>query len=787
MGRVPVTARWDGMDTASVAAGAALALTLRRLRRERDLSMREMARPLSLAAHSAVADFESGRRLPAPDILAAYERYFSLSPGSLLALRRKALAERAEEEARRVSPGKRAVALNLATPAQLPHDISAFVGRQRELRRLHEAIAGPQSAQRTATFVICSIDGIAGVGKSALAMHFAHRIADHFPDGQLYLDLRAYDPRSAPLTPSQALRQLLRALGSDSARLPADTAELAAHYRTAMAGRRLLVVLDNAADTGQVRPLLPGNDGCLVLVTSRRHLPGIVARDGAERIVLGLLSPDEAIDLLVRIVGGTCVAGERQAASEIARLCDYLPLALRIAAEQATTHVAAPLANLAARLADERTLLASLAVEDDETTGVRAAFSLSYQELPAQHALFFRLLALHPGALFTAPAAAALVGLSREETDTLLAALTAAHLVEPVDDARYRLHDLLRAYGLELLADAEPPEVARAAVERIAAWYLCTALAAAKKVRPARRHIPPPPAPPGISSMTFSGYEEGLAWLDAECRNCVAVADTAQHHDLDQLACAFPGALFDVFDLRGRFEEWSHAIDTALISARRLGDLKTQAALLTSLAIARARTSRYDDALSLLSQSLELRRRSADRRGEAATLGNIGNIFNELGRAEEALPYFLEAAAIQGEVGDQLGEVMSLANLGQVYQRQGHSSEMIAVSERALALFVALEDRPGVARTLSNLAEAHTHLQHVEGIAYGQRALDAGRACGARDIEALALRDLGQAFHNLGELDRAQKYWRQSLAIFEELGDTAAVQVRAMLEAHPAP
>jgi tetratricopeptide (TPR) repeat protein/transcriptional regulator with XRE-family HTH domain len=669
-----MTPRRDRVDTASVPTGAALALTLRRLRREHGLSMREMARPLNLAAHSAVADFESGRRLPAADILAAYERHFKLASGSLLALRQKALAERAAEEDRRASLASGAAEPDPAAPFQLPHDVSAFVGRQDQLHRLHQAIAGP----RTGTFVICSIDGIAGVGKSALAVHFAHQVTDHFPDGQLYLDLRGHDPSGAPLTPNQALRHMLRTLGADSGRLPADTAELVAHYRTATAGRRLLIVMDNAADTGQVRPLLPGSDRCLVLITSRRHLPGIVARDGAERIVLGPLSLDEAMDLLVRVVGTARVAREMEAALQVARLCGYLPLALRIAAERATAH--ATLAGLAARLADERTALASLSVEDDEITGVRAAFSYSYKELPSQQARFFRLLALHPGAPFTTPAAAALAAADQQAADALLAALTSVHLVEPTDDARYRLHDLLRVYGLECVAEAEPPQVTRAAVERMASWYLHAAHSAAKTLRPARRHMPPPSAPPGITPMTFSGYSEALAWLDAECRNCIAAASAAQEHGLDRLACAFPDALFDVFELRGLFEDWNQAIDIALVSARRLGDLMTQAVLLSRLAIARARTGRSEEALTLLGQSLELRRRTGDRRGEAATLGNIGNILNGFDRPEEALPYYTEAAAIQGEVGDKLGEAMTLGNLGMTYQRQSSYREMIAVS-----------------------------------------------------------------------------------------------------------
>jgi tetratricopeptide (TPR) repeat protein len=553
-----------------------------------------------------------------------------------------------------------------------------------------------------------------------------------------------------------------------------------AHYRTVTAGRRLLILLDNAADTGQVRSLLPGSDRCLVLITSRRQLPGIVARDGAERIVLGPLGREEAMDLLVRVVGTAQVAQEAEAAAQVARLCGYLPLALRIAAERATAN--ASLADLAARLADERTALASLSVEDDEITGVRAAFSYSYRELSSQQARFFRLLALHPGASFTSPAAASLAAADQPEADALLAILMAAHLAEPTENARYRLHDLLRVYGLERAAEDEPPQAVRAAVERMASWYLHVAHAAAKTLRPARRHMLPPAAPAGITPMTFSGYDEALAWLDAEYRNCIAAASAAQEHGLDHLACAFPDALFDVFELRGLFEDWSQAIGIALASARRLGDLVTQAVLLSRLAIAQARTGRSQEALTLLGQSLELRRHTNDRRGEAATLGNIGNVLNEFGRPEEALPYFIKAAAIQGEVGDKLGEAMTLGNLGLTYQHQGRYPETITVSERALALFLELDDRPGAARVLSNLAEAHTRLRSAEAIGYGLRAIEAGRACGARDIEALALRDLGQACHDLGDVDRAHEYWRQALAIFDELGEAAAAQVRAMLE-----
>ena len=753
--------------------------------------MREMAVPLSLAAHSAVADFESCRRLPASDILAAYERFFCLAAGSLIAVRQRALAERAALEAGQpswpaayVKDGQPGGALQGSRrPAQLPHDAIGFAGRQAQLRKLHALLGESPAAGCPAAVVICSIDGIAGVGKSALAVHFAHQVADRFPDGQLYLDLRGHSAQLKPLTPAQALGHLLRALGAATARLPTDPAELAALYRTMLVGRRILIVLDNAADTSQVRPLLPGSGGCVALLTSRRSMAGLVARDGAHRILLGALSSDEALDLLVQVLGPARVAEEPDAAARICELCGYLPLALRIAAERASARErSTPLARLAGELGDERTVLSSLAAEDDEATAVRAAFSWSYRELPDAQARFFRLLARHPGASFTLPAAAALAALSTADAGHLLARLASAHLVEEIDGTRYRLHDLMRVYGLERFAAEDSAATGQAAIERLTTWYLLTAQAAARQVRPARRHPPPQAAPAGIPEISFSGYDDALRWLDAEYAQCLAAATAAHHQGFDGLASAMPAALYDVFELRGLFEDWEQATSVALAAARRLGDLQAQATLLSHRAIVGARTGRPDEALDLLRESLPLRREINDRRGEAATLGNIGNILNDLGRPAEALPFILDSAAIHREIGDNLGEAMSLGNIGYIYERQGRHQDMIEVSEQALPLFQALGDLPGEARALCNLAAAHTRLRHGEpAIAYGRRALDAGRSCGARDIEALALRDLGHAYRDQGQPELALACWRDALRIFQQIGDPEAADVQALI------
>jgi tetratricopeptide (TPR) repeat protein len=613
---------------------------------------------------------------------------------------------------------------------------------------------------------------------------FAHQVAKRFPDGQLYLDLRGHDPRALPLSPAQALGLLLRSLGTDTARLPHSADELAGHYRSALAGKRVLVVLDNAASTGQVRPLLPGHPGCLALITSRSSLSGLVARDGAQRTILGPLGDEDALDLLARILGTARVAREPEAAGRIAKLCGCLPLALRIAAERATARPDVPLTALADELADERMVLSALAVQDDETTGVRAAFSWSYRALPTQQARFFRLLGLHTGPVFTAAATAALAGIEPAKAERLLSALTSVHLVDQLDEHRFRLHDLVRVYAAECAAQQDPAEEQHAAIERVASWYLHTAHAAAKTVRPARRHADLGNPPSNARPLSFDDYDDALAWLDAEHANCSAAAQAARQHGLDRLACAFPGALFDVFSLRGLLDEWDQTIDSALAAARSLGDAAVEATLLSNLAIVRARAARHEEALALLETSLNLRRETGDRRGEAATLGNIGNTLNELGRSDEALEYIRQAAALHHETGDLLGEAMSFGNMGQIHERQNRPAEMIVAAERALPLFHALADRPGEARLLSNLASAYVRLSdNKQAVAYAERALSAARACGARDIEALALRDLGRAHFEQADPASARDCWRRSFDILDELGDPVAEELRGLLEA----
>jgi DNA-binding SARP family transcriptional activator/tetratricopeptide (TPR) repeat protein len=666
-------------------------------------------------------------------------------------------------------------------PRQLPATPAHFAGRINELRALSSLL--DLAAEASAIAVISAIGGAAGIGKTTLAVRWAQQNLAQFPDGQLYVDLRGFAPSAQPMTAADAILGFLAALAIPADRIPQGLEAQASLYRSLLGGKRMLVVLDNARDTDQVRPLLPGSPTCLTLVTSRNPLTGLIAAEAAQPITLDLLTTFEARDLLASRLSPARVAAEPAAVAELIDLCARLPLALCIIAARATMEPALSISELVAGLHDVRHRLDALDI-GDATTDVRAALTWSYRALPRQQARLFRLLALHTGPRISLAAIAALAAVSTQEARGLMDGLTEAHLAEQADDGRYLMHDLLRIFARESATTDEPAISLKAAIERVVVWYLHTASAAAARVRPGRRHTPLGPEPPGISQLSFKGYDDALEWLDAELLNCTAAADAAQRHGLDRIACAFPGALFDVFDLRGLVDEWAKVIQTALISARRLGDLSVQGTLLSNLAIVRARTARYEEALQLLDESLQIRRSVGDQSGEAATLGNISNILNELDRPDEALSVILAAAAIQRSKGDKLGEAMSLGNLGAIYERQGRHYETIRVDRRVLMLFRALGDRPGEARALSNLASANIKVGRIDqAIEYCRQALDASRACRARDVEALALRDLGRARHDQGDLIGARTCWEQALSIFDELGDPESARLAPALAA----
>lgn len=424
-----------------------------------------------------------------------------------------------------------APALLAVVPRQLPPDIADFSGRDAQLRRVAGLL--PAGADRQPPPVVV-ITGMAGVGKTTLAVHFAHQVADRFPDGQLCLDLHGYADIE-PMPAAEALRRLLRVLGAR--RVPGDPDEAAAMYRTLLAGKRMLILLDNAGTASQVRPLLPASPGCLVLVTSRSRLPGLLARTGAVPVTVGPFAESEGMDLLRKILGGPRLAAEPAAAAAIVAHYSGLPLALRIAAEHATYRPRLTLGGLAGELAAEQDRLRVLTFDAASDTTVRSVFSWSYRGLPPDAARAFRLLGLHPGPEASTPAAAALIGGTVTEAARALDALAGAHLLDEAAAGRYRFHDLLLAYAVERAAADETPRERAAAIRRVLLWYLYTAEAADRVLTPARRHAPleTPPQESG-QPLAFSDDAQALAWCATEHGNLVAAVAAAAEAGADDIA-----------------------------------------------------------------------------------------------------------------------------------------------------------------------------------------------------------------------------------------------------------
>ena len=667
-------------------------------------------------------------------------------------------------------------------PRQLPPDVSHFTGRAAELDRL-DALLDTSGAGMPATVVITAINGTPGVGKTALAIRWAHRMASRFPDGQLYASLRGH-AAVGPADPLAVLARFLRDLGIAPGRIPGDLDEAAALYRSLLDGRRILIVLDNAASSGQVRPLLPGAPDCAVIVTSRSRLPGLGAHDGAAQVTVAPFLPDEAAMLLRQILGAQRADAEPAAVAAIAAKCAFLPLALRVAAERAIARPRLTLAALAAQLAAARDRLDVLAADDDPATSVRTVFSWSYHALPAGTARMFCLLGLHPGPDISTAAAAALAAMGTAEAQRLLEALAGSHLLEEVTAGRYRFHDLLRAYAAERAATDESPADRAAAHRRVLTWYLHTADAAGGLLAPGRRRVPLGPPSPQCRPLTLTGYEQALAWCDAEHASVVACIRSAAQTGHDDIAWQLPVASFGYFDLRKPWAEWIACARIALSAARRCGNRFGQAWVLGNLGVAYIGLGRLGDALDCGQQSLRIRRDIGDRRGEGAELNNLGHTYLALARLHDGLSCFEQALAIAREIGNRHGEVIGLSNLGETCLKLGRSGDAISFLQEALALAREMDYQVIEGVALHNLGESYQAIAEPGTSAdCFRRALSVRQYTGDRHGQAQTLRALGDLLQELREADAARASWQQALAILEELGDPQARQLRARLRA----
>jgi DNA-binding SARP family transcriptional activator len=652
-------------------------------------------------------------------------------------------------------------------PRELPGPVRHFTGRVAELAFL-SGLLEQAGEHAPPAMVISVVAGMAGAGKTALAVHWAHQMAESFPDGQLYVNLRGYDP-DLPMTSADALGGLLRALGVAGQDIPAATAERAARFRSLLAGRRLFVLLDNAGSAEQVRPLLPGSPSCMTVVTSRDALAGLVARDGARRIDLDLLTPDEAVGLLRALIGERARADPATSAA-LAGRCARLPLALRVAAELATARPGVPLAVIAEELADQQRRLDVLDAGGDPRTAMRAVFSWSVRHLDHDAARVFRLIGLHPGADFDCHAVAALIGATAGHARRLLDYLARYNLIQPTAPGRYGMHDLLRAYAVEQAAEQVSETARRAALTRLFDHYLAAATTAADAIYPVD-----PDRPRTLRSvcspLSFASPPAASAWLDAHRHVLVAVTAHAAGHGWPEHAIGIAAAIFRYIDV-------GHLADAAVIhghacrAATQVGDRAAEAAALIRLGVADAGQGRLQQANTHIKRALALYRQISDRTGEAGALASLGLVGYCQGQYQESARSCRDALALYRQVGSRAGEARVRHHLGIIDLRQGRYQQAARNLRRSLALFRQAALPSGEAYVLGDLGEVELRLGRCSrATGYLRQSLALCRQTGTRFGEAQALACLGLAELRQGRGRAATGLLRRSLALHSEIGD----------------
>ncbi len=693
-------------------------------------------------------------------------------------------------------------------PRELPAVVPHFVGRGPEIASLTSLLAA--GSQQPAV-VISAIGGTAGVGKTALAVALAHQVADRFPDGQLYVNLRGFDP-DEPLPTGEALASFLRALGVPGKDVPENTDERARRYRSLVAGRRMLVLLDNARDADHVRPLLPGTAGCAAIVTSRDALAGLVAREGAHRVELDLLPLPDAVKLLEALVGNRVIKEPGPAAALAAR-CSRLPLALRVAAELAATRPTDTLSDLVAELQDLRGRLAVLDGGRDQRTDVRAVLSWSYEQLTPPVARAFRLIGVQPGADLDAHAAAALLAEEVADSRHAITQLCRAHLLQTTAPGRYGMHDLLRGFARDLSAELDGTDEQRAALTRLFGYYQSLAAAAMNVLFPAAAQLRPRASSEAALTPAIRDEAEAKAWLDREGANLVAVA----------VYCAGQGWLRHASDLAatifGYLIAGSHLSEALTISshtlqaARQSDDLAAEAVSLHRLGTIAVESGRFRDAADHYEAALNGYRRYGDRLGEARILHNLGltehllhnhtsalgyfrasiaiyrdtgsrlggahalcclsSVETDLGSYDEASEHLQRAVQVFREAGDQIGEACAVMRIGDLCLRRGQLAEAAGLLEQAVAVYRSSgQAAGGMANALTLLSDVSLHRgEYQQAISYLRQALAGCRQAGYRYGEITALRKLAEAQNVAGHTGAAREGLATAIRLAAETGN----------------
>lgn len=722
--------------------------------------------------HLMLAMYRCGRQAEALDLYRSTRKLLDeelgVSPGPELQRLHEAILK---ADASLDLPQRRAVTV----PRELPADVGGFVGRVQQVRALDEML--PDSSP----VVISAIDGSAGVGKTALAVHWAHLAADRFPDGQLFVNLRGFDPADQPVSPAEALRRLLDALEVPPQRIPASTEAQAALYRSLLADRRMLIVLDNAYDAEQVRPLLPGSPTCLVVLTSRNRLTSLIATSNARPLMLDVLAPAEARHLLAARIGEARIAAELDAVAEIVARCVGLPLALAVVAARAITHPALSLAVLAAELADARGGLDAFD-SDDPMTDLRAVFSWSYRRLSTAAARLFRLLGLHPGPDISVVAAASLCGLGVRQVEPLLAELNSAHLINEHASGRYTFHDLLRGYAGEQAQARDTVADRHGAIGRMLDHYVQTAYAADRLLDPARDPIVLVTALPGVNPESVPDYEAAMAWCTAEHQVLQATTSHAAHAGFDTHRWQLAWALTTFFDRQGHWDSLITAHRVAVDAAQRLADRGMQAYARRGLGRVYGRMGRYDDACVQYRYAIDLYGEAGDQSGQAHSHMGLGWALHRQGRNGEALENLRRAHSLFKAAGNRVGLANALNGMGWYHSLLGNHHQALAACEQALAQLQELGDLSGQADTWDTIGHAHHHLgNYRHAISCYEYAIGLYREQGQRYYETLTLTHLGETYDAADEHDEARASWQQALTILTELDHPDAEQVRIKL------
>jgi DNA-binding SARP family transcriptional activator/tetratricopeptide (TPR) repeat protein len=712
----------------------------------------------TLVAHQMIALCRSGR--PA-DALSLYRQTRSrlveeqgTEPGAVLSEFHQRILDR-DPGLVLSSSGRRSP--RAAPPDTLPPETAEFVGRDEELGLLtadHGRIPG-----------IAIIEGMPGVGKTALAVRAARLVSGQYPDGALYLNLHSHDPGSPSLDPAEALQRLLQMLSVPAAQIPETVGERTALWRAHLSRRRAIVILDDAAGHDQIGPLLPVTSRCLILVTTRRRLPDF---GSARSLTLGVLPVGEAITLFRRLVGESRAADADQIAAAVG-LCGRLPLAVQLTARRIAQDDAPSLSGLIDELSQSRAWPGDADVADPE---VIAAFDLSYRALEPDHQRFFRRLGVSPCTHFSLPTAAALGGCTLAEAEKALVALLDYHLLAPAPGDQFRFHDLIRGYAATRATRDDPGAEQRQAVSRLLDYYLHTAGLADRVLHPFPDRAAEQVAHMPAGCPALGTQEDAAAWLDSEWRNILHAARYAGRHEWKQKCADLIHLLADFMEVNAYWDQATTALTVALQASRDIADPARIARASLALSAVRQQTGRHEPAISLAEEAATIYRSLADRSGEAKSLDQIGLAHQRTARSREALAYFEEARILYRAAADQCGVADTLSHSGIACWHLGRHPEADAHMQDALSIYRDVGDRRGEAKVLNNLGRVHLYNgYHRDALDAYQKSLQIFREIGGAQNEAILHQNIGSVYRYKGSYEEALAACRQALAIYREIGD----------------